>query len=71
MTKTSIKKILQHECKGAGLINGQQVKRALGWGNTRTADLLRDLDCIVSAKRKLYDVDEVADRVYMQVVKAG
>lgn len=30
MTKTSIKKILQRECGGAGLINRQQVRRALG-----------------------------------------
>lgn len=71
MTKTSIKKILERECKNAGLINRQQVKRALGWGNGRTDKLLQGLDCIASERRKLYDVDEVAESIYTQVVKAN
>ncbi len=71
MTKTSIKKILQRECGGAGLINRQQVRRALGWGNERTSELLRNLDYIESIRTKLYDVDEVAEELMAQVVKAG
>lgn len=71
MTKTSIKKILQRECGGAGLINRQQVRRAFGWGNERTSKLLKKLDYIESTRTKLYDVDEVAEEVYAQVVKVG
>ena len=70
MTRTSIKKILLTATNGAGLINRQRIKRALGWGNPRVDELTRGLDFVRLKRTKLYDVDEVAARVYLQVEKA-
>lgn len=67
MNKTTIKRALQHSATGEGFINRSEVKRCMGWGNERVADTLKGLDFIRLSRTKLYDIDEVAARIYGQV----
>lgn len=67
MNRTTIKKVLRRAAGGAEFINQHQLKTAMGWGNTRTSNLLEGLDYICMKKIRQYDIDEVAERIYEQV----
>ena len=68
MKKSKIKAVLKSSVKGAEFINRSQVKRVMGWGNDRTAKTLDGLDYICMERTKQYLVDDVADRIYAQMV---
>lgn len=71
MNKSSIKQILLRETGGAGVINASQVKRAMGWGNDRTGEILKKLDFIRRNRIKQYDIDETAEVIAESIEKAA
>lgn len=64
MTKTSIKKSLQSAAGGAEFVTKSDIKRCLGCGNDRAAELVKGLGFIRFSRTKRYDSDEVAARIY-------
>lgn len=64
MTKTSIKKALTKAAGGAAFITQGDIKKCLGCGNDRAALIVKDLECIKIGRKKQYDADEVAARIY-------
>ena len=70
MTKTTIKKSLQKAAGGAEFVTKSDIKKCLGCGNDRAAELVKGLDFIRFNRTKRYDADEVAMRIYssMEVV---
>jgi len=64
MTKTSIKKALQRAAGGAEFITKSDIKKCLGCGNDRAAEITRGLEVIRFSRKKLYDADEVAERLF-------
>lgn len=64
MTKTSIKKALQRAAGGAEFVTKSDIKRCLGCGNDRAAEIIRGLEFIRFSRKKLYDMDDVAARIY-------
>lgn len=67
MNRTMIKKALRAGAGGAEFINQNQVKKTMGWGNSRTQSTLAGLDCIRMQRNKQYLIDEVADRIFAQM----
>ena len=67
MNKTAIKKALRSSAAGAEFITQNEVKKCMGWGNTRTMDTLKGLDCIRRARTKHYLIDEVAAKIFEEV----
>ena len=70
MTRTAIKKALQHQAKGAAFITQNGVKATMGWGKDRTRTVLQGLDCIPSGRSKQYLIDEVAEKIYAEVERS-
>ena len=64
MTKTSIKKALQRAAGGAEFVTKSDIKRCLGCGNDRAAEIIRGLEFIRFSRKKLYDMDDVAARIH-------
>ena len=64
MTKTSIKNALQRAAGGAEFVTKSDIKKCLGCGNERAAEIIRGLDFIRFSRKKLYDVDDIAARIY-------
>ena len=64
MTKTSIRKALQRAAGGAEFVSQGDIKRCLGCGNDRAAEITDGLEFVRFGKKKIYDADEVADRIY-------
>ncbi len=64
MTKTSIRKALQRAAGGAEFITQGDIKRCLGCGNDRAAEITKGLEFVRFSRTKMYDADEVADRIY-------
>lgn len=64
MTKTSIRRSLQKAAGGAEYVTKSDIKRCLGCGNDRAAELVKGLDFIRFSRKKRYDADEVAMRIY-------
>ena len=67
MTKTSIRKALQRAAGGAEFITQGDIKRCLGCGNDRAAEITKGLEFVRFSRTKMYDADEVADRIYESV----
>ena len=70
MNKTTIKNCLRKTARGDQFITQNEVKKCMGWGNTRTQTTLRGLDCIRRKRTKLYAIDEVADVIYSDIKKS-
>ena len=68
MNKSVIKTALRRGAGGAEFINQNQVKKIMGWGNTRTQNTLEGLSYIKMARNKQYLIDDVADRIFAQMV---
>ena len=64
MTKTSIRKALQRAAGGAEFVSQGDIKKCLGCGNDRAAEITDGLEFVRFGKKKIYDADEVADRIY-------
>ena len=64
MTKTSIRKALQRAAGGAEFVTQGDIKKCLGCGNDRAAEITKGLEVVRFNRKKLYDADEVADRIY-------
>lgn len=64
MTKTSIKKALTKAAGGAEFITQGDIKRCLGCGDDRAAEITKGLDFIRFNRTKQYDADEVAARIF-------
>lgn len=64
MTKTSIRKALQRAAGGAEFVSQGDIKRCLGCGNDRAAEITDGLEFVRFGKKKIYDADEVAARIY-------
>lgn len=71
MKKSKIKAVLKSSVKGAEFINQNQVKKVMGWGNDRTVKTLEGLDYICMNRTKQYLVDDVADRIFAQMVSGA
>lgn len=69
MTKTSIKKLLQRAAGGAEFVTKGDIKKALGCGNDRAAEVTKDLNFIRFGRTQRYDVDEVAQRLFESMVR--
>ena len=67
MTKTSIKKALKRAAGGAEFITQGDIKRCLGCGNDRAAQIVDGLEYIRFNRTKMYDADEVAARILLSV----
>lgn len=52
MTKTSIKKALQRAAGGAEFATKSDIKKCLGCGNDRAAEIIRGLDFIRFSRKK-------------------
>ncbi len=64
MTKTSIRKALQRASGGAEFVTQGDIKKCLGCGNDRAAEITDGLEFIRFGRTKIYDADEVAARIY-------
>lgn len=64
MTKTSIRKALQRAAGGAEFVTTGDIKRCMGCGNDRVAEIIKGLPCIKFNRTRQYDADEVAARIY-------
>ena len=67
MNKTTIKKVLHAAARGDQFITQNEVKKCMGWGNDRTIETLKPLDCIRRSRTKHYLIDEVAARIFEDV----
>lgn len=67
MNKSSIKRILKSAAGGAEFITQNEVKKCMGWGNTRTIETLKQLDCIRRSRTKQYSIEEVAARIFEEI----
>lgn len=65
MTKTSIKEALQRAAGGAEFVTHGDIKKCLGCGNDRAAEITEGLEFVRFHRKKIYDADEVAARIYM------
>lgn len=70
MNKTDIKNTLKRESGGKSFVTKGDIKRIMGWGNDRTAETVKGLDCIRAGKTRQYLVDEVAARISTQIEKS-
>lgn len=70
MNKTMIKKCLKRSARGSEFITQNEVKKCMGWGNNRTMETLRGLDCIRRNRTKQYSIDEVADRIFADMERS-
>lgn len=64
MNRTTIKKALRRAASGAEFVTQGDIKKCLGCGNDRAAEIVSGLGFIRFNRMKQYDVDEVADRIY-------
>ena len=64
MTKTSIRKALQRAAGGAEFVSQGDIKKCLGCGNDRAAEITKGLEFVRFGAKKIYDADEVAARIY-------
>lgn len=64
MTKTTIKEALQRAAGNVEFVNREDIKRCIGCGNDRAEQITEGLDFIRFNRVKLYDVNEVAARIY-------
>jgi len=64
MTKTSIKNALRRAAGGAEFATKSDIKKCLGCGNDRAAEIIRGLTFIRFSRKKLYDIDDVASRIF-------
>ena len=67
MNKSTIKKVLQSSARGDQFITQNEVKKCMGWGNSRTIETLKPLDCIRRARTKHYLIDDVAAKIFEDV----
>lgn len=65
MTKTSIREALQRAAGGAEFVTQGDIKKCLGCGNDRAAEITEGLDFVRFQRKKIYDAGEVAERIYM------
>ena len=64
MTKESIKRALIRAADGAMYVTHGDIKRCFGCGNDRAAFITNGLRCIKFQRTKLFDVEDVAERIY-------
>lgn len=67
MNRTTIRKALQRSAGGAEFITQGDIRRCIGCGSDRAAEIVRDLDFIRFNRTKQYFVDDVADRILQYV----
>lgn len=71
MNRTTIKKSLIRAAGGAEFVSQGDIKRCIGCGNDRAAEITKGLDFIKFNRKKLYDADEVTDRIFVSVERSG
>jgi hypothetical protein len=69
MNRTTIRKALSRAAGGAEFVTQGDIKRCIGCGNDRAAEITRGLDFIRFNRTKQYDIGEVADRIYENTVR--
>ena len=67
MNRTTIKKALRRSADGAEFVTKGDIKKCLGCGNDRAAEIVSGLHFIKIGNWKRYDADEVAERIYQSV----
>lgn len=69
MNRTTIRKALSRAAGGAEFVTQGDIKRCIGCGNDRAAEITKGLDFIRFNRTKQYSVDEVAARIYENTVR--
>lgn len=64
MNRTTIRKALQRSANGAEFVTQGDIRRCIGCGSDRAAEIVEGLGFIRFNRTKQYDVDEVADRIW-------
>ena len=64
MNKSDIKKAMRQSAKGAEFVTHEQITLFLGCGNDKAYELTGGLMHFKSGRRKLYSVEEVAQRIW-------
>lgn len=69
MNKSDIKRTLTQCVGGKAFITRGEIKAIMGWGNDRSMELVKGLDCITAGRTKQYLIDEVAAKIATQLIK--
>lgn len=70
MNRTTIRKALSRASGGAEFVTTGDIRKCLGCGSDRAAEITKDLDFVRFNRTKQYDIDEVAAKIYTHVERS-